>query len=110
MLNKMRLKLYTVLCNKAPQGRGNQGRAQQRGAGNQGRGQGRVQGRGRGGNSSGVFCFWHHYNSTHATVDCYYCNQYYPPASFPNVYTITRPGQVNPPGGVTLVSGGGSNN
>ena len=96
---------------QAPQGRGNQGRAQQRGgAGNQGRGQGRVQGRGRGGNSDRLFCFWHHYNTTHATADCYYCNQYYPPASFPNVYTITRPGQVNAPGGVILVSGGGSNN
>jgi hypothetical protein len=95
---------------QAPQGRGNQGRAQQGRAGTQGRGQGRAQGRGRGGNAGGLFCFWHHYNSTHSTVDCYYCNMYYPPVSFPNVYTITRPGQVNAPGGVILVSGGGSNN
>ena len=95
---------------QAPQGRGNQGRAQQGRAGTQGRGQGRAQGRGRGGNAGGLFCFWHHYNSTHATVDCYYCNMYYPPVSFPNVYTITRPGQINAPGGVILVSGGGSNN
>jgi hypothetical protein len=41
---------------------------------------------------------------------CNYCTMYYPIAQFPSVYTLTRPGMVNAPGGVQLISGGGSSN
>jgi hypothetical protein len=101
------------------QGRGGRGgyqgrgQVQGRGQGRQGRGvQGRIQGRGRGGrgNPTRMFCFWHHFDYPHTTDMCNYCTMYYPIAQFPNVYTLTRPGMVNAPGGVQLISGGGSSN
>ena len=101
------------------QGRGGRGgyqgrgQVQGRGQGRQGRGvQGRIQGRGRGGrgNPTRMFCFWHHFDYPHTTDMCNYCTMYYPIAQFPSVYTLTRPGMVNAPGGVQLISGGGSSN